>query len=213
MTMKAILSATRLEAAFESEQAAERVFFQALEAVGSALQADDRRAMAEVLPSPIDEALLGIHERGDVDLDGVVEEVAAACQVPRGRALEVVEAVGAALAERLPETLRARLERHGGPSLGSLWARRKLGSPPERRRAPSSPPGSGHTLASGRPGSRHPLSEAGPIGHVDSVAANPDPHGDTKLSGARGTTAEREHRTLAEGRPGSRHPLSEAGED
>jgi uncharacterized protein (DUF2267 family) len=37
----------------------------------------------------------------------------------------------------------------------------------------------------------------------------PNPHGDTKLSSAPGTTQEREHETLAEGRPGPRHRLSD----
>jgi hypothetical protein len=45
----------------------------------------------------------------------------------------------------------------------------------------------------------------------ESVVKNDNPHGDTKLSSAHGTTQEREHETLAEGRPGSRRPISEAG--
>jgi hypothetical protein len=46
--------------------------------------------------------------------------------------------------------------------------------------------------------------------HSHSVAANDNPHGETKLSSSRGTTQEREHETLAEGHPGAKHPLSDA---
>jgi uncharacterized protein (DUF2267 family) len=37
----------------------------------------------------------------------------------------------------------------------------------------------------------------------------PNPHGETKLSSAPGTTQEREHETLAEGRPGPRRRISD----
>jgi hypothetical protein len=46
--------------------------------------------------------------------------------------------------------------------------------------------------------------------HSHSVAANDNPHGDTKLSSSRGTTQEREHETLAEGHPSSKRSISEA---
>lgn len=66
-----------------------------------------------------------------------------------------------------------------------------------------------HTLAAGRPGSSRPLSEARPNpdetlsggraekAHAHSVARSDDPHGDTKLSSARGLTQEREGESLA----------------
>jgi hypothetical protein len=61
-----------------------------------------------------------------------------------------------------------------------------------------------HDIASGRPGSTRPLSAANPrvLEHRHSVARNGDPHGDTKLSSARGLTQEREGETLAAARPG-----------
>jgi hypothetical protein len=37
----------------------------------------------------------------------------------------------------------------------------------------------------------------------------PNPHGETKLSSAPGTTQEREHETLAEGRPGAKRKISD----
>jgi uncharacterized protein (DUF2267 family) len=66
-----------------------------------------------------------------------------------------------------------------------------------------------HTLAAGRPGSSRPLSDARPDpgqtlsegraerAHAHSVARSDDPHGDTKLSSARGLTQEREGESLA----------------
>jgi hypothetical protein len=71
----------------------------------------------------------------------------------------------------------------------------------------------GHTLAEGRPGSRRPLAEARPpAGQADSVARTDNPHGDTKLSSARGLTQEREKESIATGSGGSRRPLSTSRE-
>jgi hypothetical protein len=75
-----------------------------------------------------------------------------------------------------------------------------------------SPRGLERTFASGRTGSLHPISAApADTGHTLSTGcpqqaqqnslAEPNPHGDSKLSSARGTTQEREHETLAEGHP------------
>jgi hypothetical protein len=77
--------------------------------------------------------------------------------------------------------------------------------------------GHARTLAQGRPGSARPLSEAAPGSthplHSDkprtaqsgSVARAHNPHGDTKISSAQGSTQEREHETLAEGKPRADH--------
>ncbi|MBX3231426.1 MAG: hypothetical protein KIT84_10810 [Labilithrix sp.] len=74
--------------------------------------------------------------------------------------------------------------------------------------------GRGHTLATGRPGSRHPISEARHAGaHAESVVRSDNPHGDMKLSSARGTTQEREHEDLAEGKPGADRNLADATDD
>ncbi len=57
------------------------------------------------------------------------------------------------------------------------------------------------TVASSRPGSTHPLSEsAPPAGHTHSVARNPSPHEETKLSASKGLTQERFDETLGTGR-------------
>ena len=57
------------------------------------------------------------------------------------------------------------------------------------------------TLATGRAGSAHPLCDASaPAGQTHSVACNPSPHADTKLSTSSGLTQDRLRETLAEGR-------------
>jgi hypothetical protein len=51
----------------------------------------------------------------------------------------------------------------------------------------------------------HPLSEAAPTaGQTHSVARNPSPHEETKLSAAKGLTQERLYETLGSGRAPSR---------
>lgn len=61
-----------------------------------------------------------------------------------------------------------------------------------------------HTLASGRPGSRHSLAESAPPGaHRHSVAREENPHADTKLSSASGSTQERLDESLATSHPPS----------
>lgn len=210
---QALIEATRLEEALGERDRSEAAFWAAVDGLGRTLQADDRRAMAGALPDAVVSRLLSCPFDPEASEATVDAQVAEATELPGGQALEIVQVVARTLASRLPEDLRSRLERHARGTLARLWTRPAVPpAPPKPVHTP--PPGSGHTLATGRPGSRHPVSEAGPIGQADSIAVNPDPHGETKLSGARGaTTAEREHRTLAEGRPGSEHPLSEAGED
>jgi hypothetical protein len=72
------------------------------------------------------------------------------------------------------------------------------------------PAGAPGDLAEGRPGARNSLASGDPalLAHRHSVARSDDPHGDSKLSSARGLTQERDEDTLASGRPGSRRPLS-----
>lgn len=62
-------------------------------------------------------------------------------------------------------------------------------------------PGSHRSLSGGRPGSDRPLSEAAPhAAQQHSVAADDNPHADTKLSSAGGLTQEREKESLAQGK-------------
>lgn len=84
--------------------------------------------------------------------------------------------------------------------------------PPPHGVAPVAPRSA--TLASARPGSAHPVSEAAPpSGQMHSVAVNPSPHEETKLSAAKGFTQERLEETLGAGRPpGPTRPVAGARE-
>ena len=51
--------------------------------------------------------------------------------------------------------------------------------------------------------------EPAPLHRQANWVGEPNPHAETKLSSARGTTQEREHETLAEGRPGAKRKISD----
>lgn len=181
-----------------------------LDALGALVPHPRRGAIASELPGWTAEAF----ERREYDRalgrPWLLQMVSKAEHVRPGAALEHVEAVLAMLREHLdadrfrllvaelPEEVRALVP--PAPSKSRLPPR-----PEARSAAPS------RRLAGARPGPGHPIAEADgpPLAHTHSVAANADPHGDTKLSEARGLTQAREHEDLAEGRPGPARPISE----
>lgn len=196
---------------FEGVDVAEPAARGVLSAMRAGLPDEDASALAGALGEPLARILReGAYER-PMDLAGLRDRVVEQTGLYPGRAVEVIQVVCRALREVLPEDAAARLR----PLLPEAL-RPELDEPseplpppvPERHERPDAP-GEGRTLATGRPGSRHPLSEAAPrTAHSQSVARNDDPHGDTKLSGARGLTQERLHESLAEGHPGPEHTLS-----
>jgi hypothetical protein len=134
---------------------------------------------------------------------GLIDRVAAREALSHGRAKEAVESVLRSLSELLDDETSARMRKHLPAGLDATFTPRA-----ESALEPSAPaPRALHTtpratLATGRPGSLHPLSEARPErAHTHSIARSTDPHGDTKISSARGLTQERLHETLAEGTP------------
>lgn len=150
-----------------------------LAVVAAELPDHDREALKAELP-----VALRPLPPGEGDVFG---QVARALDLPMGPAIELTESVLAVLGVALDDDLRLRLQKHLPASLGSHLEPRPVIVPPGRQvvRA-SEPPPERHTLSSGRVGSSHPLSESAPkTAHQHSVAANPDPHGDTRLSGAR----------------------------
>ncbi|HEY2514342.1 MAG TPA: DUF2267 domain-containing protein, partial [Polyangiaceae bacterium] len=141
---------------------------------------------------------------GDLDREELFARVALHANVARGFAAELAEVACRALGELLPNDPLVRLRKEVGPSIGLLF------DPPEPEETIPRSKGRGSTLASGHEGSRHPLSEArSDRAHRESVARSDDPHGRSKLSGARGFSQEREGATLAEGRPGARRTIAE----
>ena len=129
-----------------------------------------------------------------------------------GRDRELVESLLRVLGASLSPEARLRMEKHLPRDLaGSLSPRETPEAPPPSRPPPESVRPRA-TLATGRPGSTHPISEGRPdVAHRHSVARADDPHADTKLSSARGTTQERLHESLAEGEPP--HPTRTIADD
>lgn len=117
-----------------------------------------------------------------------------------GRTVERIEEVCAVLAGLLPADLVASISGALPHQLRGAFEPRPVVALPPSARALE------RTIAGGRPGSLHPISEAGPGSrHPLSTSASQrsgslrdaNPHGDTKLSSARGVTQEREHETIA----------------
>ena len=132
--------------------------------------------------------------------------------VPLGMAREHAQIVLRLIAERLDPDLRTRLVRTLPADLAELLADHVEGAPPAHSRPSHAPPLT--TLASGRPGSRHPVSEARPDrAHSHSVVKEDNPHGETKVSSAKGMTQERLGDSIASGHPGPRRPISEVNDE
>ena len=174
-----------------------------LAVLGERLVDDEARMLASWLPRP----LAKLVEDADYDTSFGSNElfvrVARRMKTSPGRALEGAEVVLASLGEALGTERAKRLAR----ALPETAAELVLGvREMDRSAAPAHDSRSGAprltTLASGRPGSRRPLCEgrASP-GQRNSVAVDDEPHAETKLSSAHGTTQERLRETLAEGQP------------
>jgi uncharacterized protein (DUF2267 family) len=131
----------------------------------------------------------------------IEQVVASTLGVRTAVALEVVASVCHVLAERLSDPAIDALRAHLPRPVADLLAAPAEAVHPDGLH--------GRTLADGRAGSRHPVSEAQPErAHSGSVAGEPNPHRETKLSSSPGTTQEREHETMAEGHPGPSRPLA-----
>jgi len=183
------------------EAAARRSLRATLAVLGERLVDDEARALAEIVPTELVESLSMSEYDSDFSTEELFERVRRRERTSAGRARENAEIVLAVLGECMSLDRRRRIAR-GLPELAAELVRggRELGEPPPYRAAVRAPRGA--PLASARPGSAHPVSEAGPpSGQSHSVARNPSPHADTKLSGAEGLTQERLDDTLAAGRP------------
>jgi hypothetical protein len=122
-------------------------------------------------------------------------------------AVEATQAVLEALAAGLPAEVATHLRKELHPSVVErlVEPERDAEAPPHVHAhapwTPVRPP----TLSTGRPGAAAPVGEARPgQPQRGSVAASANPHADTKLSSAHGTTQEQDDRTLSEARPDRR---------
>jgi uncharacterized protein (DUF2267 family) len=162
-----------------------RVARMTLRALGSQAP-DDVADLGRVLPGELRTVLEAGHRGPPVELTDLFAELARTTRMRTGIALELVETVVAVLAERLDAPTRDHLRRH----LPVDWAALIVDPRPPSLRRPPHPRG----------------------GQTHSIAANPDPHADTRLASTPGPSAERHGETLAEGRPGSQRPLATAGD-
>jgi len=179
---------------------AERGLATTLETLGFLLPERLVRALEAALPAECSDPLaLGLSaSRLQLRTHGAV----GGGTLPR-QVMERIQMICTALEPVLPPDLVPDLLRELPPPFQAAFGRHPTPSPPLR--APrgtlaSGRPGSGRPLSEAAPGSTHPLHSARPAAaHQESVQSS-NPHGDTKLSSAHGTTQEREHETLAEGR-------------
>jgi hypothetical protein len=184
----------------------------AVDCLATHMTEPEKRAVDAGLTGDLAERLHARAWIADATVDELADELGAVTGLPQGRALELLESVAQTVAARLGEEDVAILAKQS-PAIAALFAPRRFGAAPPHappRVAPK--PAAPRTLAEGKPGSAHPISEARPErAHAHSVVRNPNPHGDTKLSSARGTTQEALAEDLAEGRPGP-HPSWEREE-
>lgn len=169
-----------------------------LAVIGSRLTDDEAGKLASKLSPELARVVEQEDYDSEFDAAELYERVRRRTGAPPGLAREQTDVVLRALGELLDTTELGRLARVlPEPIVRGLCGREESVVPPYRAAAP--PPR--RNLAEGRPGSTHPIAEAAPpSGHLHSVAANAEPHAETKLSSSHGLTQERLDETLATGR-------------
>ena len=179
---------------------ARRVLHATLAVLGERLVEDEAQALARVLPDELAKIVATTGYDSDFTADELFDRVRRREHADGARAREEAEIVLGVLGDCLSGDLRRRIAR-GLPGVAAtlLSGERELGEPPPYA-APARAPRVA-TVATSRPGSTHPLYEAAPpAGQTHSVARNPAPHEETKLSAAKGLTQERHEETLGTGR-------------
>lgn len=201
------------EAGIASKAHARAALLATMDAMGAMVPHPHRGTIAGDMPAALAEAF----ERRDYDralgAEWLLEVVAEGEHVRTGSAVEHVQSVLSVLRAALdPDHFRVFVRELPEDVAALLPARRS--SHPPAAVAHGHAPSPGHRLSDGRPGYAHPIAEAAPPSRVQqhSVAASEDPHGEIKLSEAKGFTQEREHTSLAEAHPGPEKPLSKVGD-
>jgi uncharacterized protein (DUF2267 family) len=197
-----------VELGFRDREGGRHALDATLAAVGEALTEEEAAALAAELPEPLARI---VREAGFVGLVDAAElyerarrhaRTAGDTARPPGRAREQTQIALHALGEALGPDARGRLVRSMPHEIGQdLWPPEE-GAPAPHGAVPGGAPLD--TLAAGRPGSKHPVASSRPSqAQSHSVVREKNPHGETKLSSARGLTQERFSESLAEGRPPS----------
>lgn len=178
-----------------------RAVLAVLESLSSTLEPPARRILAQALPSALAVAVDPGPDARELDLDAFYAAVERRARLTRSHAIEAVQAVLGTLAGGLPEDVATLVRKELTPSVAGRFGPEATEPepPPHVRVHPPwthvRPP----TLSTGRPGSSDPVAESRPErAQRGSVVASANPHGDTKLSTAHGTTQEQDDRTLSE---------------
>lgn len=190
------------------EDRAERIARAVLAAFAEQLGRAQAESLADDLPRTLGAALREVEHGQSFDAPELYRRVAKRLRVREALAMEFSVAVGQTLAESVGEEIAGKLRQDASsPDIARLLT-------PGERDGEGDAPVHLHperrTLAEGVPGARTSLEDVGWDSAQDHSVREENPHGETKLSSARGITQEREGRTLAEGRPRSEQPLSEA---
>jgi uncharacterized protein (DUF2267 family) len=164
-----------------------------LRTLGEALTRRQAEALADELPDELAATVRDAAHGQELDRFDLESRVSQRAFVPRGDALEWLFTVGRTLAETVRDDVLRPIRRDLPQNVAALLEGVEAAPPPlgvhhdvSRR-----------TLAEGRPGHSRPLYAARPdVAHTESVRSD-NPHGDTKLSSARGLTQEREDESLA----------------
>lgn len=206
--LERIMRAAGLETTSEAATALQAT----LAALGEELGDEARHRFAMILPARSIAGSASAKARAaDVAVEEFFDRVAKHEHVRLGFAREHAAVVCRVIGETLGEAERRALANVLPASLVALFE-----PPPEPGAAPphhAARPARHDTLATGRPGSRQPIAESPPPGpQSHSVAREANPHGDTKLSSAAGTTQERLDESLATTHPDTRRALGEAGD-
>jgi len=188
---------------------AKRAIMATLQALGARIPAPEREALARALPLKLARAVSAERYRGQGRAEDLYAAVARSERTAEGRAREHVQIVLGALGEVMSSELERRELRVLTPSISELvrGAAGPEGEPPPYTEVHSS---RHHTLATGQSGSAHPISESRPAGAQTESVAVTNPHGDTKLSSARGETQERERESLADAEPRAERTIAES---
>ena len=190
---------------------AERALRATLTTLGERLTESEAAALARELPQSLATSLLASAYDIDFDAAELYERVRRREGATPGFSREHAQVVLKVIGSSIGDELRGRLARVLPPEISEVMQPRRASMPPPHEAPSHAPPLT--TLATGKPGSSHPVSaSAAPAGHTHSVAREANPHADTKLSGARGLTQEREGDALANARGGPARPISEASD-
>ncbi len=180
MTFADLISRLRGLAPFADDGAAERALSAVLPQLGRRLLPEELCAVSAQLPGEAAHLLREASSAATTEED-LLDSIVAAEHVRPKLAIEHLQLVLQAISPALDTTAKTHLAR-AVPELAWLLEPKAAGE----SRPDVTHHGGRHTLSEGRPGSEHPLSTAHPeSGHRHSIARSLDPHGDTKISGAR----------------------------